>query len=128
MKKDEFITERTKIISEMLDNPDKYGIYPTGRCFEKLDSLFNIITTENKKPIELTHQEKRDIPAIGTCEICKDKNVSLFRTYHRYEKTKCLCHGPYHFDLINHCENCMPKVPTETKITHKVIDLATSGG
>jgi len=35
----DWINGRTAIISEMLDNPDKYGIYPTTRCFEKLDEL-----------------------------------------------------------------------------------------
>jgi hypothetical protein len=43
MTKDEFITERTRIVSEMLDNPDKYGIYPTTKCFEALDALFDKI-------------------------------------------------------------------------------------
>ena len=26
------------IISEMLDNPDEHGIYPTGRCYDRLES------------------------------------------------------------------------------------------
>ena len=46
MTKDEFITERTNIISEMLDNPDKCGIYPTTECFRKLDNLFDRIVRE----------------------------------------------------------------------------------
>jgi len=33
-----FQKERTDAISEMLDNPDKYGIYPTGKCYAKLDN------------------------------------------------------------------------------------------
>jgi len=41
MNKEEFITERTRIISEMLDNPDECGIYPTTKCFAQLDALFN---------------------------------------------------------------------------------------
>lgn len=41
MTKNEFITERTRIISEMLDNPDKYGIYPTTKCFRELDALYD---------------------------------------------------------------------------------------
>ena len=40
---DEFITERTRIISEMLDNPDENGIYPTTKCFGQLDKLFDKI-------------------------------------------------------------------------------------
>ena len=41
MEKTEFITRRTQIISQMLDNPDKHGIYPTTKCFEYLDELFD---------------------------------------------------------------------------------------
>lgn len=49
MKKEKFITERTRIISEMLDNPDNYGIYPTTKCFEQLDELFdNVVNGVNK--------------------------------------------------------------------------------
>jgi len=47
MTKDEFVTERTRIISKMLDNPDKYGIYPTTKCFNELDNLFDKITSSN---------------------------------------------------------------------------------
>ena len=43
MKKEEFITERTRIISEMLDNPDENGIYPTTKCFVELDLLYDEI-------------------------------------------------------------------------------------
>ena len=39
--KQKFINERTRIISEMLDNPDKYGIYPTTKCFNALDELWD---------------------------------------------------------------------------------------
>lgn len=44
--KEEFITERTRIISEMLDNPDKHGIYPTTKCFKELDVLYDRIIQE----------------------------------------------------------------------------------
>ena len=43
MTYEEFVTERTRIISEMLDNPDEYGICPTTKCYEELDKLFYII-------------------------------------------------------------------------------------
>ncbi len=43
MTYEEFVTERTRIISEMLDNADEYGIYPTTKCYEELDKLFYII-------------------------------------------------------------------------------------
>ena len=44
MTKEQFVCERTRIISEMLDNPDEYGIYPTSKCFQELDTLFDEIT------------------------------------------------------------------------------------
>ncbi len=44
MTKEDFITKRTNIVSEMLDNPDAHGIYPTTECFEKLDKLFDELT------------------------------------------------------------------------------------
>ena len=33
-----FQKERTDAISEMFDNPDKYGIYPTAKFFARLDN------------------------------------------------------------------------------------------
>ncbi len=33
-----FQKERTDAISEMFDNKDKYGIYPTGKFFARLDN------------------------------------------------------------------------------------------
>jgi hypothetical protein len=46
MKKEDFITERTRIISEMLDNPDEHGIYPTTKCFNQLDELFDKLVSD----------------------------------------------------------------------------------
>ena len=39
MTRDEWIKKRTEIVSRMLDNPDKYEIYPTGICFKELDKI-----------------------------------------------------------------------------------------
>ena len=33
-----FQKERTDAISEMFDNPDEHGIYPTGKFFTRLDN------------------------------------------------------------------------------------------
>lgn len=49
MTKDEFQKERTRIISEMLDNPDEHGIFPTGRCFQELDKLYDLLAS-NRLP------------------------------------------------------------------------------
>jgi hypothetical protein len=37
---EEFQTKRTVLLSEMLDNPDKLGIYQTTKFFNELDELF----------------------------------------------------------------------------------------
>ena len=47
--KQEFINERTRIISEMLDNPDKYGIYPTTKCFNAIDELWDKLSESYAK-------------------------------------------------------------------------------
>lgn len=38
-KKKELRGKICKIISAMLDNPDKYGIYPTTKCYDQLENL-----------------------------------------------------------------------------------------
>lgn len=53
MNKAEFQKRRTEIISEMLDNPDEIGIYPTTKCFERLDQLFDEIAMNTKKPTQI---------------------------------------------------------------------------
>ena len=45
-------TEICKIISEMLDNPDKHGIYPTSTAYTKLELY---IEGERAKAIGWTH-------------------------------------------------------------------------
>lgn len=37
---------RTDAISEMFDNPDKYGLYPTGIFFAKLDACVEQLLKE----------------------------------------------------------------------------------
>jgi hypothetical protein len=70
MNKEDFIIKRTRIIGDMLDNPDKYDIYPTTKCFSELDNLFDEITNnickdcgyfELKHPIieEIKNERKR---------------------------------------------------------------------
>lgn len=49
MEKIEFQAERTRIISNMLDNPDKHGIYPTSKCYEELDALYDKIVEDKDK-------------------------------------------------------------------------------
>ena len=39
-------TEICKILSEMLDNPDKNGIYPTSTCYTKLEHYIESARTQ----------------------------------------------------------------------------------
>lgn len=50
----------------------------------------------------------------GKCEIC-GKETQLQRTYWYYT-IKCECHSPWHFEMVCHCDECVPKEPTTTKI------------
>lgn len=50
MTKSDFVTRRTQIISKMLDNPDKHGIYPTTNCFVELDDIFDELTGNRYEP------------------------------------------------------------------------------
>lgn len=57
----------------------------------------------------------------GKCEICGENKI-LNRTYYRYD-IKCEYHSPQHFEIVHHCNKCVPKEPIETKITMKTKDL-----
>ena len=37
MEKKDWVSKRTKILSRMLDNPDKDGIYQTSRFYKEID-------------------------------------------------------------------------------------------
>ena len=71
MTKDEFVTERTRIISEMLDNPDKHGIYPTTKCFAELDALFDKLTSDNSDYVKCGCGSTTDIDVY--CQECLTK-------------------------------------------------------
>ena len=71
MTKEEFITERTRIISEMLDNPDKYGLYPTTRCFTELDLLYDKIIFSLKSQLSEAGEEKK----LTNDEILKEAEI-----------------------------------------------------
>ena len=64
----------------------------------------------------------------GICQIC-DEIKPLTRTYFHYD-IKCECHSPNHFDLVIHCENCIPEKPKETRVilSTKVLKEVLYGG
>ena len=61
---EEWRTKRTNIISKMLDNPDKYGIYPTTDCFNELDAEWHASREQTvKEVIEFAEsQVEREMP------------------------------------------------------------------
>jgi len=61
MDKAEFVNRRTEIISQLLDNEDEFGIYPTTRCFARLDDLFDEINStcwDEKEPEQPSWAQK----------------------------------------------------------------------
>ena len=56
----------------------------------------------------------------GKCDIC-GKEDNLERTYFEYD-IKCECHSPKHFELVRHCKNCIPSMPTEIHPYIKAMD------
>lgn len=57
----------------------------------------------------------------GKCQIC-GKDGIIERAYFRYN-IKCECHSPQHFEIVWHCEGCVPKEPVETKLSIKTEHL-----
>lgn len=57
-----------------------------------------------------------DAIEFGKCEIC-GKEAPLERTYFHYN-IQCECHSPLHFEIVRHCEDCVPKIPS---IIHPMI-------
>lgn len=75
----EFVKERTRIISEMLDNPNEHEIYPTTKCYEELDELYdritgNLITKERYEMLIDAHKKGANLAPVD------------FRSIERYEK------------------------------------------
>lgn len=74
---------------------------------------------------------------LGKCDIC-GKETSLSRTYFYYN-IPCECCGckidgkNMHFELVHHCEHCVPKIPKEitlsvkSAIDNKPYELKISG-
>lgn len=58
---------------------------------------------------------------IGKCQICGKENVPLKRKYYYYG-LKCECHSPEHFEIVEHCKDCIPKPPKKTTISIKPIN------
>lgn len=80
MTREEFIIERTRIISDMLDNPsgrqNGLDIYPTTKCFNELDALYDKLT----QPIK----EKEDNSDTKKCHVCGGR-TALVTGYFNYE-------------------------------------------
>ncbi len=53
-----------KFVSDMLDNPDEYGIYPTSKCYEK---IYDFVVEQKTLAYELGKKEMLEklTPRIG---------------------------------------------------------------
>lgn len=56
----------------------------------------------------------------GKCDIC-GKEGFLERTYFYYDINGD-CHSPKHFELVSHCKDCVPSMPTEIHPYIKAMD------
>lgn len=44
-----------EIISEMLDNPDEHGIYPTTRAYDRLEQLIEAARNEGRAELDVKY-------------------------------------------------------------------------
>lgn len=51
----------------------------------------------------------------GECDCC-GKKTTLSRKYFNYSIKCDCCNGDEHFQIVRHCENCIPKPPENVKI------------
>ena len=102
MEQAEFKTERTRIISEMLDNPDGHGIYPTTKCFEELDNLFEQIRSEEQAKTRETAVEFACVSMIGTGKL-EDSDIPTLHD----EVSDFYDSGDWEFtNKAQHCSEC----------------------
>lgn len=57
----------------------------------------------------------------GNCDVCKKSDIPINRKYFHYD-IKCMCHSPVHFELVYHCNDCIPTPPDKTTIYIEPID------
>lgn len=50
----------------------------------------------------------------GKCSICG--KVGLVERKYYYYDIKCDCHSPKHFEIVEHCKECVPKPPHATNV------------
>jgi NTP pyrophosphatase (non-canonical NTP hydrolase) len=81
MTREEFQTERTRIISEMLDNPDEYGIYPTTKCFEQLDALFDSLSLPPAEGAEAIVKKYEDEYDFKFHWVQRDRVIRMMREF-----------------------------------------------
>jgi hypothetical protein len=76
-----FQEARTRLTSEMLDNPDEYGIYQTTRFYAQLDSYFELALDKQRgeivEEIEKTFDWK--YRGIRQVESFKDEIINKIR-------------------------------------------------
>ena len=62
-----------KIVSDMLDNHDEHGIYPTGECYQK---LYEFVCEQKKKALQKQREEIVEIVKKAVDETTKEHGSS----------------------------------------------------
>lgn len=57
----------------------------------------------------------------GICDECGEEGP-VSRKYYRYN-ILCECHSPQHFDMVRHCNGCIPTEPIVTTVSIKTETL-----
>lgn len=57
----------------------------------------------------------------GECPFC-GKETKLERTYFYYSIKGCECHNNEHFEIVCHCDKCVPTIPKEIHPIFKSLD------
>lgn len=72
--------EICKIISKMLDNPDKYGIYPTTICYDELETLIKEVEEETRGDVlNKLHAMVCDLTTDKGKDLAKEDCLELIR-------------------------------------------------
>lgn len=69
MTPEKFKQKRYEIISKMLENPDDAGIFPTAKCYEELDNLFEEVKKEAEYEEQWGVGKRKDEKAYDTIKI-----------------------------------------------------------
>lgn len=78
-----------KFVSDMLDNPDKYGIYPTSKCYEQ---IHDFVVEQKDQAIKTERNRIVEIVKKSMCDFCTYDNKLWSNSTEKYIKCTGLKH------------------------------------